>query len=284
MTLKLGISMWSYYAATRRGLDIPGFIHEARRLGVDGVELLDFFWKDRDAELPAVEAALRETALPVGVYSVTNNFAQEDPAQRAAQVKKITDGVDNAVYLGARTVRVFAGDVRPGLTLEMVFAWIVAGLREAADYADDRGVTLALENHGSLAGRSHQVAEILDAVGSPALKANPDTGNFLLVHQASHEAVAALASRAGMVHFKDFKAVPDDYAGATYTSIDGVKFAGQAIGEGEVDLPDCLQSLKSAGFDGWLNIEYEAEEDPFTGVARSVENSVRLMREAGLRH
>ena len=77
--MKLGISMWSYVAATRQGLDIPGFIREAKRLGVDGVELLDFFWKDRRAEQPAVEAALRETGLTVGVYSVSNNFAQDDP-------------------------------------------------------------------------------------------------------------------------------------------------------------------------------------------------------------
>ena len=281
--MKLGISMWSYVAATRRGLDIPGFIHEAKRLGVDGVELLDYFWKDRDAELPAVEAALRETGLAVGVYSVSNNFAHDDPAKRAAQVQVIKSGVDSAVYFGAQTVRVFAGDVKPGLTLEMVFAWIVAGLREAADYAYDQGVTLALENHGSLAGRSGQVLEILESVGSPALKANPDTGNFLLVHQAPHEAVARLAPRAGMVHFKDFQAVPDDYAGFAYTSIDGVKFAGRAVGEGEVDLADCLLSLKEAGFDGWLNIEYEAEEDPFAGVARSVATTQRLLAEAGLR-
>jgi sugar phosphate isomerase/epimerase len=281
--MKLGISMWSYVAAARKGLDIPGFIHEAARLEVDGVELLDFFWKDRDVELPAVEQALKETGLPVGVYSVANNFAQDDPSARATQVKRVTDGVDNAVYFGAQTVRVFAGDVRPGFTFETVFAWIVAGLSEAAEYAYDHGVTLALENHGSLAGRSTQVEDILNMVGSPALKANPDTGNFLLVHQMPHEAVAALASRAGMVHFKDFKAVPDDYPGSAYASIDGVKFAGQAVGEGDVDLAGCLQSLKAEGFNGWLDIEYEAEEDPFTGVARSVENTKRLMREAGLR-
>ena len=57
--MKLGLSMWSYAASVRRGeLDIPGFIREAGHLGVGGVELLDFFWKDRNAELPAVEAAL----------------------------------------------------------------------------------------------------------------------------------------------------------------------------------------------------------------------------------
>ena len=281
--MKLGISMWSYVAATRRGLDIPGFIREAHRLGVDGVELLDYFWKDRASEQPAVEAALRETGLTVGVYSVSNNFAQEEAAQRAAQVQVIKAGVDSAVYFGADTVRVFAGDVRPGLTFTQVFDWIVAGLTEAAEYAFSQGVVLALENHGTLAGRSGQVQDILDAVARPGLRANPDTGNFLLVHQAPHEAVARLAPRAGMVHFKDFQAVPDDYTGFAYTSIDGVKFAGRAVGEGEVDLADCLLSLKDAGFDGWLNIEYEAEEDPLAGVARSVVNARRLMTDAGLR-
>jgi sugar phosphate isomerase/epimerase len=259
-------------------MDIPGFIRESHRLGVDGVEMLDFFWKDRDAELPEVEAALRETGLPVGVYSVANNFALPDPDARAAEAKKITDGVDNAVHFGAKTVRVFAGNPQPGLGLDEAFDWIVTSFRNVVGYAESNGITLALENHGALAGRSDQVSLILEAVGSPALKANPDTGNFLLVHQASHEAVAALASQAAMVHFKDFRVVPDDYTGSFYQAIDGVKFAGTAIGEGDVDLADCLSALKTAGFGGWLNIEYEAEEDATTGVPRSVKNTQQLLK------
>ena len=66
-------------------------------------------------------------------------------------------------------------------------------------------------------GRSDQVETVLNAVASPALKANPDTGNFLLVHQPSHIAVAALAPRAAMCHFKDFKVAPDDYQGFSLT-------------------------------------------------------------------
>ena len=276
--MKLGLSMWSYAAPVRRGeLDIPGFIREAGRLGVDGVELLDFFWKDRDAELPLVEAALAETRLPVGVYSVANNFVRTDPTERKASVKKITDGVDNALHFGAKTVRVFAGDIAQGITYEQGLIWIIEGLTEAAAYAYDNHITLALENHGKLAGRSDQVETILKAVASPALKANPDTGNFLLVHQASHLAVAQLATRAAMCHFKDFHVVPDDYAGFAYIGTEGLKFAGTAIGEGDVDLPDCIVSLREAGFDGWLNIEYEGEEDPFVAVARSVAYTRRLL-------
>ncbi len=277
--MKLGLSMYSYNAAYQRGqIDIPGFIQEAKRLGVQGVELLDFFWRDPARELPEVRAALQDTGLPVGVYSVANNFVQAGEAERAAELQKITDGVDFAVQFGTQVVRVFSGNIAPEYTYEQCLLWIIAGLKEAAAYAYDRGVTLALENHGQLAGRSEQVALILNSVASPALKANPDTGNFLLVHQASHLAVAALAPRAAMVHFKDFRLVPDNYAGFAYIGTEGLKFAGTAIGEGEVDLADCVSSLHQAGFDGWLNIEYEGEEDPFSAVSRSVDYTRQLLQ------
>ena len=278
--MKLGLSMYCYAAAYQRGqIDIAGFIQEAKRLGVQGVELLDFFWRNQAAETPEVRAALLDTGLPVGVYSVANNFVHAGDAERAAQVTKITDGVDCAVQLGAKVVRVFAGDIEPEFTYEQCLLWIIAGLKESAAYAYDRGITLALENHGRLAGRSEQVETILNAVASPALKANPDTGNFLLVHQASHLAVAALAPRAAMVHFKDFRVVPDSFAGVAYVGTEGLKFAGTAIGEGEVDLPDCVSSLRQAGFDGWLNIEYEGEEDPFSAVSRSVDYTRKLLEQ-----
>jgi len=279
--MKLGLSMWSYAAAYRRGqIGLPGFIQEAKRLGVQGVELLDFFWRDPDAEMPLVRAALQDTGLPVGVYSVANNFVQADPSARAAQSARITEGVDRAVELNAPTVRVFAGDADAAFTSAQCLAWIVEGLTDAARYAHERGVTLALENHGRLAGRADQVQAILDAVASPALKANPDTGNFLLVHQPPPQAVAALAGRAAMCHFKDFRAVPAGHGGFAYESTEGNKFAGTALGEGDVDLPACVSALRGAGFDGWLNIEYEGEEDLFSAVSRSVDYTRLLLQAA----
>ena len=156
--MKLGLSMYSYVAAYQKGqMDIPWFIQEAKRIGVEGVELLDFFWRDPKTEMPEVRAALKDTGLPVGVYSVANNFVQAGEAERAAQVKRITDGVDYALQFEAKVVRVFAGDLTPEFTYEQCLLWIIAGLKEAAAYAYEKGVTLALENHGRLAGRSEQV-------------------------------------------------------------------------------------------------------------------------------
>jgi len=277
--MELGLSMWSCAALWKQGtLDIPSFVRLAAQWNVDGVELLDFFWRDRDAEMPAVQSALRETGLPVCVYSVSNNFAVPDPAARDRELQSITQGVDCALALGAKIVRVFAGNAPDGIAPEDAFRWITLGLSDAADYAQSAGVTLALENHGLLAGLSGQVSLILDAVNSPALRANPDTGNFLLVQDVPENACARLAPRAAMCHLKDFVAVPPNYHLQAYVAVNGSKYAGTALDEGEVDLPACLANLKQGGFDGWVNIEYEAEEDPLTGVPRSVANARRLLQ------
>ena len=47
--------------------------------------------------------------------------------------------------------------------------------------------------------------EIIETIGSHALKANTDTGNFLLVGEKPFDAVKNLVNNIGFVHFKDFK-------------------------------------------------------------------------------
>jgi len=270
--------MWSYFAAWKRGeIDIPNFIKTVRDDGAEGVELLDFFWKDRDVEIKAVEAALSETSTPVGVYSISNNFVNADPDIRSKQVQVIRSGVDSAIHFGASVVRVFAGNYDDKHSFHQAFNWIVEGLKASADYAAEKGVVLALENHGRLAGRSDQVKSIIDAVNSPALRANPDTGNFLLVHQAPHDAVKELASLAAMVHFKDFREVPDSHEGFAYVSLDGLKYVGTAVGEGDVALAECVSELKDAKFNGWVNIEYEGTEDPTLALPRSIVNARKYL-------
>ncbi|MBL8047312.1 MAG: sugar phosphate isomerase/epimerase [Chthonomonas sp.] len=281
--MKLGVSMWSYVHPWREGkLSIADFIREAKRIGADGVELLDFFYRDAEVDRAAAMRALEETGLPCAVFSVAQNFAKADPAERAAELTKIRFGVDEAVQYGAKVVRVFAGDVAAdGPSLEQAREWIVDGLVAAANYAQTKGVVLALENHGKLAGRGDQVRGLITDVrakcGHDTLGANPDTGNFILVGQPSEAAIREIAAWANMVHFKDFAPAPAGHTGFAYESLAGEKFVGTAVGEGAVDLPACIRELKAAGFDGWMNVEYEAEEDPFTGVTRSMENARRLI-------
>jgi sugar phosphate isomerase/epimerase len=293
--MKLAVSMWSYFHPWKDGnLDIPGFIHAAKEAGAEGVELLDFFYNDpgqprvnlftteqvTDKRNQAFQA-LQQTGLPCPIFSVANNFAKLDPSERAVEVDKIKFGVDEALSFNAKVVRVFAGDVHGDLTFEQVRTWIVEGLAAASEYAHAYGIRLALENHGKLAGRGDQVRSLIQDVrqlsGNDALGANPDTGNFLLVNQPSHEAIEQVADLANMVHFKDFISAPADHEGFAYEALDGSRFVGTAVGEGEVQLATCINSLKSAGFDGWLSVEYEGEESPFTAVPRSISNARTLL-------
>lgn len=293
--MKLAVSMWSYFRTWRAGaMNIPQFIWAAKDAGADGVELLDFFYKGIGSDKPivltadevypervAAQAALAESGLPCPIFSVAQNFAKETAEERERELGKIKFGVDEAIRYGAGVVRVFAGDVHGDLTFEQARAWIVDGLAAAAKYAHEHGVKLALENHGKLAGRGDQVRAILEDVravsGVDALGANPDTGNFLLVDQPSHEAIQQVASMANMVHFKDFAIEPVGHEGFAYESLSGKRFVGTAVGEGIVDLSACVSALKDAGFDGWLSVEYEGEEDPLTAVPRSIENARRYI-------
>ena len=278
--MQLGISMYSYVAAVKAGhLNIESFIHEAAKLGAPGVELLDFFYTDWAADRKIALAALKETGLVCGIFSVANNFAQPTEEERENALNIIKLGVDEALHYNVNTVRVFAGDVYADSTFtqEQAFTWIIDGLAVASDYAHSKGVRLALENHGKLAGRGDQINDIISQVrtktGHSALGANPDTGNFLLVNQPGHEGVAEVAPNAYMCHFKDFV----KEAGGHYKGIDGTEYAGTVIGEGTVDLGASLSALKQANFSGWVNLEYEGEADPMTGVPASYANAKKFL-------
>ncbi|HOC32107.1 MAG TPA: sugar phosphate isomerase/epimerase family protein [Armatimonadota bacterium] len=274
--MRVSVSMWSYVSHVQQGkTDVLGFLDTAKALGVEGVELLDFFWKDRDTELPKVKQKLKDLGLVVSAFATSNDFTDTDPAARAEAVEHIKGAVDTAVELGTDRLRVFAGH-HDEVGFDKALGWIIEGLKASAEYAATKGVYLCLENHGTLAGRGEQVKAILDAVGSPYLKANPDTGNFMTVKQDPVEAVKVVAPMTGSVHFKDFRWAKPEETEHVYEGLHGSRVIGTVIGEGDVDLVSIVKLLKDAGYDGFLTIEYEGAEDPETAMPRSVAYSKKV--------
>jgi sugar phosphate isomerase/epimerase len=270
--MQIAVSMWSLHREFySRRLDVVDFVKWAADAKADGVELLDVFWKDFDTEGPKVLDVLEKTNLKVGAYAVGNNFVIPDPEARAQQVKIITRGVDMAKYLNTKVVRVFAGDLAEGIAFDAARGWIVAGLREAAAYAKEHGIILALENHGLLAGKGDQVQGLIADVGSTALKATIDTGNFLLVDEEPTDAVKILAPLAGHVHFKDFRPANAEEA-PSYPALSGKRFVGTIIDEGVVDTREILRLLQDSGYRGWLSVEFEGLEEEKIGASRSIAN------------
>lgn len=272
--MKLGLSMWSVVSLHRQGFTAEDFVRLASELGVDGVELLDYFWADKTTQPQQIVQLAKECSLDILSYAIDNDFVNADSAIRHKMQDHVRREIDLAADVGAPVVRVFSGNAKQNIDFETGFTWIVEGLSEAAEYAETKEIMLCLENHGTFAGTSAQIERILDEVGSPALTATFDTGNFMLCMENPKEAINRLAKRVGHVHFKDFRYVDSDETKGVYTGLGGTRVKGTAIGEGDVDLPYIVKALQEVGYQGSLVIEYEGTDD----VKEDLRNSVAYVK------
>ncbi|MEC0211307.1 sugar phosphate isomerase/epimerase family protein [Paenibacillus ehimensis] len=264
--MKLSLSMWSLHRTVRaNSWTVMDFLSFCRKEGIDSVELLNVFWQNQDRELDEVVRYCRENGIRVASYAVGNDFVSESEERRSAALREITDAFSVAKALGTSLVRVFSGSLHPGIDYGQALGWIVSGLSEAAKRAEAAGITLALENHGQLAGRGGQVKDILEQVGSKALRSTFDTGNFLLVDEHPSQAIEPLLPYIAHVHVKDFKRHPE----GRYTSLGGQTFEGTVAGEGDTHLASLIERLEASGYAGAYVLEYEGTGDEAEGVRGS---------------
>jgi len=241
----------------RHEMTVESFISFAAASGFEGVDL-GYYWEDKERELPLVEKWLARAGIALSGYIVGNNFGGVAGTDQApAEVVKVKTAVDEACALGAPTLRIFAGG-REGLAWEEG-KWLILDLfRECTAYAEKRNVILALEDHHGLAANSTQLLFYLHQINSPFFRFNVDIGNFLFGGEEPVAGTTKTAPYAAMVHVKDFRQAGDAYEAC-------------ALGEGVVPVADCLRILRDAGYDSFVSLEYEAPEDPRTGIPRSAD-------------
>jgi len=263
--MKISVSMYSLSSTIQKeNWTIADFIHFAKSISLDGVELLDMYWSNQEnhhSEIESVKQVLAETGLKVSAYDVSNNFVKDSREERLKEVEKVLDGIQIAKQLGAPVVRVFCGDVHGDITFEDGADWIIESLNLCKEAAEKENIVLAVENHGLLAGKSTMVEHIIQTVNSPFVKLTFDTGNFLLVHESPVDAFNRLKSNIVHVHFKDFREKEEHESFRGFRSTEGVELIGVVPGDGMVNLDTIVQGLKDNDYDGWLSIEYEGFED-----------------------
>ncbi|MBE3593356.1 MAG: sugar phosphate isomerase/epimerase [Thermoanaerobacter sp.] len=273
--MKLGVSMWSIVHEYQKGnMDVEKFIDLMHQNNVEGVELLDYFWKDKERELPMAVEKIKKYNMEVACYSIGNDFVMPDEKEREKQIEYVKQGIDDAVRIGADKLRVFSGNTKEGVTYEEGMQWIIECFKEVVKYAEQKDITLVLENHGLFAGRSSQVKEIIERVGSPNLRATADTGNFFLVGEKPEEAVQNVKEYIQHVHFKDFK---KSQPGKGYKGIGDVYYAGCVLGEGDVEMKKIIEILSGADYKGYLAIEYEGPDPQIEGTIKSIEYVKKLL-------
>ncbi len=219
-----------------------------------------------------VRSMAEHADLAIVAVSGYNDFAQPDPDSLSSEVQRLLGACEIAMCLGAPVVRAFAGEPKPGRSLDELWPRIVEGFRRAAAPARAAGVTLAIENHGRLLNDGRHLARLVQEVNEPNVRLTLDTGNF---SWAGH----------------DLSGTSDDLEAAlpyaTNVQVkDGVWLHGTfefvPAGDGELPLRSLITKLVARGYDGPISSEYEGSGDFREGTRRSIA-WLREQRDAALR-
>jgi sugar phosphate isomerase/epimerase len=141
---------------------------------------------------------------------------------------------------------------------------IAAALKEVTREAERLDLILALENHHGFPATGEEQVELIESMNSRCFRATVDVGNYMCADQTPEAGTALVAPYAAYVHVKDFDRVADQSVAS------GWKLVPRTVGKGDVNHAACLQILRDAGFDGFVAIEYEGDDDERLGVTRSV--------------
>jgi sugar phosphate isomerase/epimerase len=186
--------------------------------------------------------------VPISGTAVGNTFTHPAGAKRDGEIQYVKDWIDHAAGMGAPHIRVFAGEVQKGTAKAEAKKLCIEALEECCDYAGKKGVVLGLENHGGIVSEAADLIDIVRAVKSPRCGLNFDSGNFHT--DDPYRDLELIAPYAVNVQWK------------AEIRPRGVK-ANQPV-----DLPRVVRILRAANYQGFVALEYEAAEDPWTAVPR----------------
>jgi hydroxypyruvate isomerase len=220
-------------------------IRAAHGAGLDAVE----FWSWRNKDLPGVEAALRETSLPLAAFSAEPRCAIVDAATHAAFLDAVRESVAAAKRLGAPTLIVLAGDELKDRSRGEQHNAIVAALRQAAPIAEAAGVVLALEplntrvdHAGYFLSSTAEGLDIVETVGNPAVRLLYDVYHSAVMGERPAEVLAGRGHLVGHVHVADTPGRHEP-------------------GSGSIDWPGCIAALRAAAYAGPIGLEYRPTGD-----------------------
>jgi sugar phosphate isomerase/epimerase len=242
--MKLGCIALNFNLKIReKAMTHEDWLKMAVELGLDATEIYEPFLKGLDEKgIAKLAAMVRDIGLNVSMYTPETDFSR--PQNREQSVKHCKQAVDRALIFGANIVRLTAvsPDQMNGLwymrqSKEDVMLFCANGIRACLDYAEKKGVMLALEDHPMLGITTPDFVRLLEMVADDRLKVNLDTANV------PGGEIVELTNLVGnrVVHTHISETLKNKH--------------GFVIGKGDVDFKGVFQVLKNFGYDSWISLE-----------------------------
>jgi len=252
MGLKIGISSWSFYRrflANPPTMDYPQFFAAVRGLDIDTVELNSpFFISQDDNYINELKGCANSYGVHINNIAIDDwgyDLSSADHANREEAIRRTVSWMEIAVMLGCPLVRNNTGGGGDPSALERC----IDSFSRLADEAGKRDLSIVIENHGGVSAIPDELFTLLKRVNSKSIGTIPDFGNF--APNIRYNGIEKIAPYAKQIHPKmhDF-----DERGE----------------QPEWDTARLVNIIKKTGFDGYWMIEFEGQEEEFSGLRKSI--------------
>ena len=242
---EISLAQWSWhkrlFGEAEPKMDHLDFITEAHALGIEAVEYVNIFFKDK-AEDTKYLAEMKKRADDLGIRSVLimcddeGSLGDPDAKRRVQAVENHYKWIHAAKYLGCHSIRVNAYSKG---SYDEQFKLAADGLRKLSEYAAGHELNVIVENHGGLSSDGKWLSGVIKEVDLPNCGTLPDFGNFP-PEIDPYDAVEKLMPYAKSVSAKsyDFDANGD---------------------ETKIDYRRMMKIVLDAGYHGFVGIEYEGD-------------------------
>ena len=267
------LSVMSYTLARGKrdeDFDLVRMCQLTMELGLEGIDVVSLYGRHPRE----VRRLLDDFGLKAVCHTFFADLNHAEPKAQQPALDNVKRGIDNAVAIGADKVMVVTPG-KNGMSRDDSRKNFIRGLKKAAPWARDAGITLTVENFPGADSPFVIASDFLAAQREiPELKLTFDNGNAFTGENPA-ESFRLCAADVVHAHFKDWDICTDGMLG-----LDGRRYRGALIGEGVLDHKSCLAAMKKAGYPGYINIEYEgAKYDPEEATRRAAKYLSGLMQE-----
>lgn len=221
-----------------------------------------------------VKTLLDKYGLTCGSVICFDNYTDSDPAV----LLHTQAAIDATAAVGCKTLMLVAGFPDASMPREVMRENLIANLREAVQYAADRGVTVCIEDFPSTVIPMCAAADVdalLDSV--PGLRLVYDSANMLAMGEDPLRYHDHFADRIGYYHLKDVIITDDPTGDAMYN---GKYLLAVQTGAGLMDFPAILSRAKANGYSGYLSVEYAPRGEEWQHHLKNVMAARELLEQA----
>lgn len=246
---KISLAEWSFHKALfaneMTNLDFPVV---TRELGMDGVEYVNQFFKDK-AKDEKYLAELKKISKNEGVKNILimcdgeGMVGHPEKTERIKTVENHKKWIDAAAFLGCHSIRVNAGSQGEYEEQQKLAA---DGLHMLCEYGNTKKINVIVENHGGLSSNAEWLVGVMEMVNHKRVGTLPDFGNFIINRQTGEQ-------------YDRYKGV--ELLMPFAKGVSGKSYAFDKEGnETTMDFFRLMKIVKDSGYKGYVDVEYEGSE------------------------